>query len=451
MTTTTHFDDFALFEYAEGTSPRQEEIEAHLADCSSCASNIGEHRLVVEAMSHAAVWDQAQQPAPPPRTSDLTAFHARLTREDAAAATIVTEAITGPTAWWRNRLRQGTDWRTAGVVRQLLERVRPTIDSGSPANALRIAELAVEVSNELNVAEYPSDLVIGVRAQALRDHSYSLAYIGRYPEAIRVADRAEALFAQAPLPDYELARMKLVRSFICRGVEKYSEAIALAREAARIYTRYGDEKRFIDARVFEAAMLYEVGRVKEMLVICLDVEREPAIDPATHARVLHDIGLCFQELRRFPESVDYFTRALAEHDRLGLQTERIRTRWLLGQSLTHAKRAQDAIPLLREAWRAFESIEMEVEAALVGLDLVEALIVTRNLDQVPAICRTMLDRFVRAGMNSPAVTAVAYLREAVAAGHVNRTLVRHVHKFLRDLPKQPSLLFAPLPPRDFRG
>jgi tetratricopeptide (TPR) repeat protein len=444
-TTTTHIDEFALFEYAEGTSEKREEIEAHLAGCADCAANISEHRRFVTALSQAAVWDKAPAPAPKSRLADLTAFNNRIAREDAAAVAILDQALTGPNPWWRNRLRQADNWRTAGVVRQLLERIRPTIDGGSPANALRLAELAVEVSNELNVATYPSDFVIGVRAQALRDHAYALAFIGRYPEALIVVERAETLLEQAPLPDYELARVKLVRSFVYRGLERGAEAVVLAREAAHIYATYGDRKRFIDARVFEAIMLHELGRRKEALAAFESVVDEPQTDPATHARVVHNIGVCLQELRRFREAAEYFSRATAEYGLLGIETECIRTRWMLGRTLVAARRAADAIPVLRDAWRQFEAIEMEIEAALVALDLVEALIVTRNVEQVPSICRSVLDRFVRAGMNSPAVTALAYLREAVAAGHADRTLVRHVHKFLRDLPKEPSRLFAAPP------
>jgi uncharacterized protein YkwD len=130
---------------------------------------------------------------------------------------------------------------------------------------------------------------------------------------------------------------------------------------------------------------------------------------------------------------------------LGIKTDLTHTRWILARTLVLSKRAASAIPLLREAWRDFESLEMEADAALAALDLVEALLVTGDIEHVPAICRTLLDRFTRAGMNSPAVTALAYLREAVAAGQANRTLVRHVQKFLRELPKEPSLLFAPPP------
>jgi len=444
-TTTTHYDEFALFEYAEGTSEQREEIEAHLADCSECATNIGEHRQFVAALEQPAVWDQAPAPAPKSRMSDLLSINVRLEREDAAGAAIVGDALTGPTAWWRTRLRKAEGWRTAGVVRQLLEHVRPTMDSGSPANALRIAELAVEVANELNVAEYPSDFVIGVRAQALRDHAYALYYLGRYPQALQVADRAEKLFKQSLLPEYELARLKLVRSIIYRSLERAGEAIALTREAAQAFLRFGQHRRYIDARVFEATMLYKLGRTKEALPIFLELEKNPTITPTTKVIVLHDIGTAYQDIRKFSESAEYLSRAAAEFELLGLKPQVIRTRWMLARTLMMSKRAGDAIPLLREAWREFDALEMEADAALAALDLVEALLVVGDHEQVPAICRALLDRFTRAGMNSPAVTALAYLREAVAAGQATRPLVRHVQKFLRELPKEPCLLFVPPP------
>src|SRR6185369_10409407 len=115
MTTTIHFDEFALFEYAEGTSEQREEIEAHLAGCPECATSIGEHRQFVAALGQPAVWDTAPDPAPKTRMPDLVSISDRVEREDAAAAVLLEDALTGPTAWWRTRLRQAEGWRTAGV------------------------------------------------------------------------------------------------------------------------------------------------------------------------------------------------------------------------------------------------------------------------------------------------------------------------------------------------
>ena len=76
----------------------------------------------------------------------------------------------------------------------------------------------------------------------------------------------------------------------------------------------------------------------------------------------------------------------------------------------------------------------------------EALLVTGQPDEVPVICRDVISLFTRTGMASRALTALSFLREAVAIGQATPSLVRHVHTFLRELPKEQPRLFAP-PPR----
>ena len=88
---------------------------------------------------------------------------------------------------------------------------------------------------------------------------------------------------------------------------------------------------------------------------------------------------------------------------------------------------------------------MEVDAGLSALDLAETLLITGRTEEVPAICRTLIDRFTRAGMGGSAMTALAFLRETVATGHVTPALVRHVHEFLRDVTrKETDVLVQPV-------
>src|SRR5215212_7172253 len=186
-----HYDDESLLEYVDATSPIAGEIEAHAAGCSTCAAEIGSHRETIKLLESEEVWTEA--PPPPARLADVTAFAARLKREDAEAAAVCNDVLTGPSAWWSTRLRKAAGGRTAGVVRELLERFGGILGR-SPNDALQITTLAVEVANALSITDYPSDTVITLRAQALRDHAYVLSVIGRYREAMTTADRAEALF-----------------------------------------------------------------------------------------------------------------------------------------------------------------------------------------------------------------------------------------------------------------
>ena len=131
-----------------------------------------------------------------------------------------------------------------------------------------------------------------------------------------------------------------------------------------------------------------------------------------------------------------------------METEATRGRWNLGHTLLAAGRSQDAIPVLRQAWHEFEKLDLIADAALAALQLAEALLLTGNTSEVAAICRDLIARFTAAGMTSRAITALSFLREAVAIGQAPPSLVRHVHDFMRELPAERPRLFA-LSPSNF--
>jgi hypothetical protein len=124
----------------------------------------------------------------------------------------------------------------------------------------------------------------------------------------------------------------------------------------------------------------------------------------------------------------------------------VRTRWSLGATLVAAGQFHEALPVLRLTWKEFDEMAMETDAALVGLEVAEVLLIVEQPDEVPAICRTLLDRFTSNNMTSRAITALSFLREAVALGKATPSLVRHVHDFLRDIPEHPSSRPIPPPP-----
>src|SRR5687768_8224361 len=127
------------------------------------------------------VWRDAE-PAPRQFVVNVTAFAERARQEEEQAVAICDEALSGPSAWWAQRLRNIPHSSTAGVVKELIERWRGMVRS-SPANALHVTALAIQVANALDVVEYPCDYVVKLRAQAYRDHAFVLSYMGRHPEA----------------------------------------------------------------------------------------------------------------------------------------------------------------------------------------------------------------------------------------------------------------------------
>ncbi|HEX7832566.1 MAG TPA: hypothetical protein VF787_23110, partial [Thermoanaerobaculia bacterium] len=153
-----HYDDETLFQYVEGTSPIASEIELHMSSCDACADEVVGHREIADVLRTADAWED-ESPAPRRFVVDVVAFAERARVEELNAARICTEVLTGPSAWWPQRLRQASNAQIGGMVKELIDRARVIIDT-SPANALAVTALAIDVANELDVNEYPCDYVV---------------------------------------------------------------------------------------------------------------------------------------------------------------------------------------------------------------------------------------------------------------------------------------------------
>jgi tetratricopeptide (TPR) repeat protein len=439
----THYDDDALFEYVEGTSRNAGDIESHVSACDRCSTEVGEQREMIAHLGSPEVWNEA--PAVPRRfLVDVAAFAERARHEAESAAAICDDVLSGPPAWWKQRLRTTEGAQTAGMVTMLLERMRPMLAS-SPANALQVTALAIEVANALDVVNYPCDYVVKLRAQAYRDHAYVLAFMGRHLEALDFAERAHRLFDQVPLPEYDLARLALVKVHILRNIDRMDEAIALTREAAETFLRFGDRTRYVNAKITEGAVVYDRGLVQQALEVWSQLEGDPALDPGSAVLLAHNIAICYSDLGRPEHAIECAQRCILEYEMLGMEVERTRSRWLVGHALAACGRTADAADILRQTWREFEQLDLIADAGLVALELAESLLVLGQSEEVPAICRDVIAQFTRSGMASRAITALSFLREAVAIGQATPSLVRHVHAFLRELPSEQPRLFAPPP------
>jgi tetratricopeptide (TPR) repeat protein len=390
---------------------------------------------LAELLRSPAVWHAATPARPPERVREMTSLAGRAAQEDDTAEELLGSLVNTPTAWWRTAILKSPAGRTAGTVRKLLERMRTEL-SKSPPRALDLTSLAVEIANEISLTEYPCDFVITTRADALRDHAYVLQFLGRFHEATAVVNEAERLLRETALPEYGLARINLVRANILTATDKRQEAITLADEAAKIFLDFGDRVKYAAARITQAAMLHEHGAIREALEIWESIKNEDSLDELNRILVIYNLGLGYREVGSTAKSVEHITLAIAEYELLGMTSEATRARWALATTFVSAGKFTPAISLFDRAWKDFEALEMEADAALVALELAETLLVVGEPGRVPQICRTLLDRFTRAGMTSRAITALSYLREVVAIGKVQPPVIRQVREFLRELPSQ---------------
>jgi tetratricopeptide (TPR) repeat protein len=436
----THYDDEILLQYAEGSSPIGGEIASHLVDCTKCNVTIDEQRDLIEILRGAAVWEHVPETSTPAEAScvrELAAFQERIAAEDADADAILDDVLSGPPSWWRTRLTKSATHLTGGLVRQILARA-DGLHATAPLRAYDMTRLAVDIADELPVSAYASDFVITLRGHALREHAYVLMCLGRYREAVEFCDAAERAFAQMPIADYELARVWLVRALAYQSTDRLEDAASLARSSGATFRRFGDTGRYVIACMTEGSILQLMGRKREALDIWIALHELPDLDAASRVSVTHDLGICYRELGEAEKAIHFISAAVAEFELLGETVNAAKARWSVAATLVSVGRAIDAVPILRTTWKEFENLGMEADAALVGLELAEALLLSGQAGDVPAICRSVLDRFTRAGMTSRAINALAFLREAVALGQAQPSLVRHVHDFLRMLPPESS-------------
>jgi tetratricopeptide (TPR) repeat protein len=374
-----------------------------------------------------------QEARDPERLSARLRFHRNAIAEESEAAAICDDVLHGPSRWWRNTLFQAGDGvRTAGMVTVLIQRSEEAMRQ-VPLDALELTEIAAEISSALDAERYPYDHVYKVRGQALRQQAYVLSYLGRQPEALRIAGLAGLFLGQIPIALPELARLDLVRSNIARNMENFDEAVALAREAGEKFLVFGARTSWLNAVLYEASARYCAGNLEKALDIWRSIEQyDSLLTPEQRAARIHNMALCAGAAGEFDDAARLYARAAAEFERLGATVNRVKCTYSIGRAMNAAGKYEDAVPVLAKAEVELEAAGLESDAALAALMRVEALLALGRPKEVPEICRGLVERFTRSGITGAAMTALAYLRETLALSRATPAIVRDVHQFLSD-------------------
>lgn len=447
---TQHCDESTLHEYLAdpASRPDRQAIEAHLAGCARCRRALDELKEFEQALASTSMWELAEATRGMyDGQDDFRATAEMLSSEDTAAATELASLLASPAAFRRANIPALPLFHTAGAVRRLCNAARE-LRERQPMFALNVADAAAAITEHLSPARYPAVLVDELRGSSWLERANVLRYLGRFPEALDGLDFAERAFSQTPVAPYSIALVRYLRSIVFSETERYGEALVLARQAARVFRQFGEDSRHLHARIVEASILYFQNQYREARGLFLSLVR-PAKDigeATTLASLYHNIANCALRLDDLDEAADYFSRALSLYDVLGLETERIRTRWNIGRLQIASGDVDAGMDRLREARRELEQIGARSDAALAALDLVEALLAAggeRHAREAVELCTGLVASFTEVGMTGSAMTALAYLREAIAAGRATPKLVRDVRVCLQDRPAGGRSPFPP--------
>jgi tetratricopeptide (TPR) repeat protein len=437
MNTERHYDDEVLIRFV--TDDVAATRDPHLSSCSSCGEALGALRLVTDTLHDPDVWDGRRlNDSPRQSTVDsLRAKQAAVAHEDSEAAGRIRQLLTQPRESWAASLDAHRDWWTGGLVRKLAEQSEQSV-MVHPPDAIELARMAASIAKTIGESQ--------LEALALRDYAYCLHYIGHYREALPVAERARAAAKTAHV--HEQSRIEVVRALILTELGRDGEAIEIARRAAATFLELGDQMRYVSALRTQAFALVHLRRHREALSVYREALADYRLtDPANRTQIeamaglLQNIAICHRELREFDESMAFLTRALALLQPLGETVLGIKSRWHVARVLLMQGKHAEALVILREVREEFRELKMVQDIALVTIDMAHALSVIGVPSQVIELCHSATQYFASSGLTSSegALTALALIREAAAAGNLTMELLEESrHRAER----KPQLQFA---------
>lgn len=425
-----------------------ETVEEHLRTCDVCRRSLEEIRQFDELLADSDTWPGMTDDANSARFQKLRRFAAHVAEEDEEARELLAEFDDVPAATfvWAD-LPSNLDYLTGGVVRALCERARDMSDR-DPRYALELADAAISIARQLSEDDYPKIALHEWRGEAWKQQAMALFCLGRFSEALQAVNFAEAEYNQLPHSGVGHVAVLYIRGCVLYEREDYEAATRLFDSSAAAALHLGEIDRYMAALHMRGVIHFEKREFNDAAELASTILRfgKENNSAAWIARECLTLGSCYVELADFAEARRYLETALRQFTALRFDTEVVRTQWVFGLLMFAEGKRVQAIQTLRRVVADFARLQMPTDSALVAVRLAEMLHATGRDRDIPQLLNGVVQTFTQAGKLTGALTALAYLREAVTCGRLTETLTSHVGRYLRHVDRQPALLFAPLPP-----
>ena len=260
-------------------------------------------------------------------------------------------------------------------------------------------------------------------------------------EADAAFDRAERLWRsgtdEAGLLDE--GRLLDLRASLRRDQRRFGEAIKLHDQALRA-ARPERTGHFLlnKSATYEEKGDYGASlEVLEQAALAIDGQRQPRLLFGQRFNLAANLVRLNRAFEAEPVVVE--VRELAE--RLGNDTDLIRTTWLEGLVLAGTGRLEEAVAALRQVRRDFEVRGLPYDYALASLDLALFHREQGRLAEVAELAAEMAKIFEAAGVHREALAAVILFREAAEKREVTAELVRRLQEYLKRAQRDPGVRF----------
>jgi tetratricopeptide (TPR) repeat protein len=321
---------------------------------------------------------------------------------------------------------------TWGLCQLLLQRSREAL-ADDPARALTRAELAAAVSRHLG-AVYDPDWVLDLRARAC-------AYLGNARRVLSELWSAEAAFrdAESCLAQsrsgnrWAEAEVVDLKSSLRQDQRRFDDTLDLLKRALALYREEGDDHG-IGKVLLKRAKVYremeDLDRAIDFLresIGEIDAAKEPRLSAVARYNLLGFLTLAGwheEALKLLPEVGDLF-RDWAQ------PLDRVRLRWAEGSIAFGLGRTDEAEAAYREVQSEFLKHRMELNAALVALDLALLLARQGRTEELKGLAAELVAAFQARDVHREALAALVLFQRACEEERMTAEVIAQVANLLR--------------------
>jgi len=437
----SHYTEDELSAYAlrpEAIHDR-ESVEQHVAACRECRDALDVIEAFDIALHDPLPWEVAEaMPVRREAPRELLDQARALAVADAHARELVTPLVDSAIRFREARIDEDPRFFTLAVIRQLCK-VANGMHERQPQFGLVLADTALSIAEKLpETTQAKSAWYVGT---AWKERANALRFLGRFRDAEKALDRAEAAFeSDDHIEPFDLAIVAYVRATVYCEMERFDDVITCARSASATFHVYGDTRRYLSALMAEAVGYSSVNREREAAPLFERVATlaRSAGETGILARALANAANCYAQLHEYDKAAAYYPDAIAVIDDLDLPTESARLQWAMAALKVEQGDYEEGFAGLEHSRVQLSQLGLANDSALATLDLVAGLLAAGKPERAPELCRVISVTFSSEGMMRNAKKALAYLREAVTSGEATPEAVRHVRAFLDRLPVYPN-------------
>jgi len=391
----------------------REVVPHHLQQCPGCREVYAELQKLKEEVGH---WDE-----------EVVLLESR----EAPELAVRLEGT--PDGGDRDDQLEGDDTlHTWGLCQLLLQRSLAAVRQ-DPGAAFELADNAVRLTAHLGPA-YDPQWVIGLRARALAVRGNARRVLAELRGADADFRKARACLSRSAMEGSRIeAEILDLESSLRRDQRRFEEALQKADRALDLYRENRDDHGVGKVFLQKAKILEESNDLAGAVELLrrpfdwIDPEREPQL----HASARYNLLCGLIHSGRHPEANELLGEVRELFRGTAQPLDRVRLRWAEGNIAWGLDRPAEAEAAFREVHRQFLDLKMDLNAALVALDLAVLLSEQGRTQELKALALDLLAVFEPREIHRESTAVLILFQRACEEERLTAELARQFALLLR--------------------